>query len=973
MELVCPICASSTRSDGPPDAVPCPSCGRVLTADDAAESIDPAVEDEALVAELRDAFASGAYTLEAKPLLRTAGSGHSSDAFAGGLKAGSLPAGTRLADFEIVDELGRGGMGIVYRARQLSLNRQVALKVLPAGRHAAAEGTNVSRFRTEAQAAARLHHTNIVPVYAQGECDEGFYYAMELIEGASLDHLIRHRTGLTTASLREAAPSGRTDPAALTTTERSLRDAKPGDRSTVEVEPPRIRRSPADYRYLARLMAEVADGLEHAHQNGVIHRDIKPHNLLFGQDDRLHIADFGLARLLDQPHLTMVGDVMGTPAYLSPEQVRAEGGEVDHRTDVYSLGVTLYELITWRRPFRGQTREQIISGICSTEPEPPRRLDRRIPIDLETVCLRAMEKDVGRRFPSAAAMAEDLRRFAEGRPILSRRIGPIGKAVKWAGRHRAATAAIVSSAAVLLLIVGLGVILTANRRREADRLIESAYHRIVHLDHRKPERVLPDVDRAEQLGADPLRVNLVRALAGMQAEDLTPVIEGLDAILADEPDNVEALYTLARAQWHHRQYEESRQTFQRAEDLGGAQTAEEWLFRGLAVHYEDTPEAIASYRMARQLRADEGEFFPTAVLHLARAHNQQMYRTRQIDTFDEARRRLLELVDNGYYESYPYYLLSISYRLAAEIYSGSQGARQELAAEYYDEALNWARLGQEQEPTNDRPVTAEAEALESMGQFDAAIEARSRALELARPGLPACEQRHYRWRLHYWQGNFDQALADLEGLAECPAPEGRFYSHVYPLLVHAESGNMDAALNLARDLAPVAAGDAQQVLWSATCLRLLGRADEARQLLDKAAEGVDFSVGLDSPQTAEWVRALYAFARGAETADNLRALADAADDSWKLLAEMDFHAGAMALAAGDRDAARSRFLDAYRAFDGEQRYTYHVRILWQKLLQEPDWPPWIPATLVEASDPREDQGEEDGSLPAIRHVGEGKP
>lgn len=372
MEVLCPICASRAALGDPQAAVLCTRCGRRLTAADAAPPGDAAAEDEALVAELRDAFDSGAYTLEVKAVRRTAASGHSSDAFAGVLKTGPLPAGTRLADFEIIDMLGRGGMGVVYRARQVSLDRQVALKVLPvSGRHAAAESTAVTRFRTEAQAAARLHHTNIVPVYAQGECDHGYYYAMELIEGTSLDRMIRQRSQLLTWAPERSTSGSEPDPVARTLTEWSGPPAPSDEKIETEPQAPPLRRTLTDYRHLAGLVAEVADGLEHAHQSGVIHRDVKPHNLLLGRDNRLHIADFGLARLTDQPHLTMAGDVMGTPSYLSPEQVRANGHEVDHRTDIYSLGVTLYELITWRHPSAARRANRSSAASARSSPSHP--------------------------------------------------------------------------------------------------------------------------------------------------------------------------------------------------------------------------------------------------------------------------------------------------------------------------------------------------------------------------------------------------------------------------------------------------------------------------------------------------------------------------------------------------------------------------------------------------------------------------
>ena len=276
----------------------------------------------------------------------------------------------RLGDFEIVREIGRGGMGVVYEARQISLNRKVALKVLSAGLGLTEKA--VGRFRREAEAAARLHHTNIVPVYATGEDKGTHYYAMELIEGPSLDHVIRQlRHGesplSSTATVApgsvegvspDAAPTGLYVPtaASASTSGTSTSTASGNDH----------------FDRIARMIAEVADGLEYAHRQGVIHRDMKPSNLLLSPESRLSINDFGLARVLEEPGMTMTGEFVGTPAYLSPEQITSGRVPLDHRTDIYSLGATLYELLTLQPPFMGERRDQVLAQILHKEPMAPR-------------------------------------------------------------------------------------------------------------------------------------------------------------------------------------------------------------------------------------------------------------------------------------------------------------------------------------------------------------------------------------------------------------------------------------------------------------------------------------------------------------------------------------------------------------------------------------------------------------------------
>ena len=372
----------------------------------------------------------------------------------------------RLGDFEIVREIGRGGMGVVYEAIQLSLGRTVALKVLLSG--ATPEQRDIERFQREAQGAAQLDHPNIVPIYAQGEHVGTYYYAMQYIDGRSLDKVITDTRGVdfSTATPREFVTTLTADTGAAL----HLEGAEPAERAeegAPEVSPART--TDLDRRYfrtVARMVAEASEALEYAHGEGVIHRDIKPHNLMLTSEGRLMITDFGLARFLDQPGVTVSGEMMGTPVYMSPEQVAAQRVDVDHRTDIYSLGVTLYEMLTLRVPFEGHTREAVLRQILVKEPRAPRRVNRRIPKDLETICLKAMEKDPDKRYQRARDFARDLHCFLEGLPITARPIGPLGRLYRRALRRKALTAAIAS--ALLALVVGtyFGVQAYLARQRE---------------------------------------------------------------------------------------------------------------------------------------------------------------------------------------------------------------------------------------------------------------------------------------------------------------------------------------------------------------------------------------------------------------------------------------------------------------------------------------------------------------------------
>ncbi|MFQ5491850.1 MAG: serine/threonine-protein kinase, partial [Phycisphaerae bacterium] len=321
--------------------------------------------------------------------------------------------GRVIGDFEIRHEIGRGGMGTVYAAWQESLQRMVAVKILaaPAGLNT----TSVQRFRLEAQAAAKLHHANIVRVYAQGEQDGIYYYAMELIHGQSIYELIEHarkpsqNLGVTQTRVMDGSHGTLADSASSSWTGAAAAPVIPPStgQSGGEALGSESQRAPGapgpgaglstttidKFDTIARLIATVAEALEYAHRMGVIHRDIKPHNLLLGTDGRLSISDFGLARILEQPGVTMTGEFLGSPLYMSPEQLTGGAGQADHRTDIYSLGATLYEWLTLTPPFPGQRRDEIITSIITAEPVPVRVRNAKVPVDLETICLKALEKD----------------------------------------------------------------------------------------------------------------------------------------------------------------------------------------------------------------------------------------------------------------------------------------------------------------------------------------------------------------------------------------------------------------------------------------------------------------------------------------------------------------------------------------------------------------------------------------------------
>ncbi len=385
-----------------------------------------------------------------------------------------------LGDFRILREVGRGGMGVVYEAEQISLRRRVALKVLPSA--AMLDPRALQRFRNEAQAAAALHHSQIVPIFGVG-CERGVhYYAMQFIDGLTLAEVItalRESAGL--GPLHQPEAQARE---ASATAEVGKRKAEAPSSPTPSPQPPapapsatetdilaalsteKSRTSPAWFRRIAEQFAQVADALHHAHELGVTHRDIKPANLMLDRLGHIWITDFGLARIEGEGNLTMTGDLIGTLRYMSPEQSLAKRIGIDHRTDIYSLGITLYELLTLHPALPGHGRQELLRQIAFEEPKSPRKHNRDIPRDLETIVLKMIEKNPAERYQTAADLAADLKRFVDDRHIVARRPSFYSLTLKWSRRHVEWVVSVSLVAVILLAATTLVTFSRAAHERE---------------------------------------------------------------------------------------------------------------------------------------------------------------------------------------------------------------------------------------------------------------------------------------------------------------------------------------------------------------------------------------------------------------------------------------------------------------------------------------------------------------------------
>jgi eukaryotic-like serine/threonine-protein kinase len=397
----------------------------------------------------------------------------------------------QIGDYKILREIGRGGMGVVYEAHQVSLGRRVALKLLPFA--AVLDPRQIARFQNEAQAAAQLHHPNIVPVYAIGSDRGTYFYSMQFIDGHSLEHVIAglqsgcdswtpasqvaihpdaiscDRNGTTidgefvmlNASLSDASrnPECRSSSIGVSTTEASGRIS-----THVSV------RTRNHVRRIAELGEQAAHAIHYAHQHGIVHRDIKPSNLLIDRDGKLWVADFGLAQCAGLGSLTRSGDVLGTLRYMSPEQAAGKTHWIDNRTDIYSLGLTLYELLTLSPAIVGNDRMAMMRQIENDQPIVPSRLNPSVPVDLENIILKAISKEREDRYATAGELAADLQRWIDGKPTLARRPSAVDRLTRWVAKH----ARMVTVGVAVLLILFASVSVTASLFRAKNRSIEAA-------------------------------------------------------------------------------------------------------------------------------------------------------------------------------------------------------------------------------------------------------------------------------------------------------------------------------------------------------------------------------------------------------------------------------------------------------------------------------------------------------------------
>ena len=853
----------------------------------------------------------------------------------------------RLGDFEIIRELGRGGMGVVYEARQVSLNRKVALKVISGSLGLSSKA--VLRFQREAEAAGKLHHTNIVPIYSTGNDDGAHYYAMELIDGPSLHEVIRSlrrgktsqpdvsdsaaTTAAVTALPASAAPSpidsssGAVEtPAWVSEILGSPSVSTPAPKSSAGVSSTSAPSSSGYFDTVATMIAGVADALDYAHENGVIHRDIKPANLLLSKDGRVSINDFGLARMLEQPGMTMSGEFVGSPLYMSPEQITAGRAPLDHRTDIYSLGATLYELLTLKPPFPGQSRDEVIAQIIHKEPLAPRRHKRKVPVDLETICLKAIERDPGRRYQTAGQFAEDLRRYVNRFAIVAKRAGPVGRLVRWTQRHPALAALL---ALVLVSASAAGAFAwhahQTDLRLQRMQLEQAQEDALLHAMSGDFDAAELSIEKAEQLGASTGWVRLLRGQVAYHRGEYDEATRHLEQAVRLMPESAAAYGLLTVATLEGGDEDRALLMVQRLLGMR-ADGFQDLLFKGRGL-WRYPEEGLRSLDQAIALRPSS----PVARLVRTTTRRELAMKTGRLEyarlALDDAEAIVSFLPENP---------VAIMERLLSRLVyanileeAGDDTARTEAIRLAAKDAGRLAAFPEHVDARWGRVYY-----FDHVGDFDEA-----RRCACAEEQQLEDDQSYLAFRCAgawFAQRNYDKALAAyekargrLKGLSWFVRAYIRIEMSEDPVALLPEF----RTLNEARG-ASSRTGLYQGLDW--TVFRMLGETEYAAQVARHWREFLD---RLGSPDREERWLAIAAYTNGALSADET--LAKCAGDR-VALSGANYMVAMDALGNGDRAMAAHHFRKCL-----ESDIFYHYPYYWSRtflarLEEDPTWPPWIP-------------------------------
>jgi tetratricopeptide (TPR) repeat protein len=690
---------------------------------------------------------------------------------------------------------------------------------------------------------------------------------------------------------------------------------------------------------VARMLAEVADALEYAHQEGVIHRDMKPSNLLLSAQGRLSVNDFGLARLLEQPGMTLTGEFVGTPAYTWPEQITAGRTPLDHRTDIYSLGATLYEMLTLQPPFRGERRDQVLAQILHKEPKPPRSVDRKVPVDLETICQKAMEKDPDRRYQTAADMAEDLRRYVNRFAISARRSGPVRRLVKWVRRRPTVAASLAGLLLAVSLAAGLGYRAYALEERRKieqveaeqrlrdeqeqarakllDEKVRSAFLVATAGDLKRTEDAIKEI---ETLGGSVGQVRLLRGVVAYFRQDQESAISELEQAVKLLPQSVAARALLAMCYADYGQPDRQGPLLREIRNLSPS-TPEDYLFKGYAREAHEPGAGFVEINEGLQLRDSP----------LGRAMRAFSRTNRAIDSgkLDEVEAALVDcsaargmLPDNQLV-------------LFADVYARlTAAALYQQAHDLEKRKAMFAEAGREVRalepfigPPN--PTWMVWQYYDDIGDPEKALQTAVQAFDRSGGStIPAwyCAVSLYR------QGKFAEALSYLDRRRH---PD--LYGDVTRGFVLAElADGPRQALEYYHKLAHEFRESGQDPVTPDYILLLLGRKAEAQASRRDFQKPTSSSPG--APEAGAYDEALRGFRRGEISEEDL--LSKAAGFGHRLCIA-HFHIGLSRLADGGRAGARLHFTKAWQTHSTWSFEWNWCEMFLSRLEKDPAWPRWI--------------------------------
>jgi predicted negative regulator of RcsB-dependent stress response len=780
-----------------------------------------------------------------------------------------LPEHPDIPGYEILGTLGRGAMGVVYQARQTALKRVVALKMVLSGDRATRE--DVARFRREAEAVARFQHPNIVPIYEVGTCDGRPFFSMEFLPGGTL-----------AARLRDRLP----EPMAA-----------------------------------ASLIETLARAMHATHGRGVIHRDLKPANVLLAADGTPKITDFGLAkRLDDDAGQTRSGAIMGTPSYMAPEQAAGEAARVTALADVYALGAVLYECLTGRPPFKAATVHETLRQVVEEEPVPPRVLNRAVPRDLDTICLKCLRKGPGQRYASAAELADDLRRFQAREPIRARPVGAGEKLLKWA-RRRPAVTALLGGLLVALCVAGVFAWQShqARERLRAEQRQAAVEKAILEAMGGDAEAALEAIADAENNGAEQGQLNMLRGLVERYRGRPQESLMYLELAERQMPDSVAVKALLVDALLDNgdsQRYDEACERLDRLEP----KTFEDHLFLGLA--------QSTAFDPARGVRTIDGALTrprqpPVARLARAMAQVSLAQDTGRVEDAERALDdlRKVDLADNPLLVSTRIKALLV----AAHAYGATDSRREEALRQAARDADLLGRY-----PDVPLAVQGRCNYYYVTGDDEALLREARRAYALTgQNGSLWCESAVLARR-----GRFEEALKVLQSCKGDESAGDRRWAEGGLL---AQMGRKAEAEEAFREgLAQYKAGT--DLVLRPCDLYLLGSEyrDRVRQISRETRER---SSHLIPRYRNGWYHELLAFNAG--LIDEARLLEKAGESRFSQC-EAYYYIGLSRLADGKRREAKTWFTKSFETgvfLYGE--YDWSRQFL--KFIDDPKWLPWIPA------------------------------